>query len=120
MAASPPRRASAPVFESIYRHGFARVAVCTPHVEVASPAYNARQTLALVRQAAAEHAAIALFPELGLSSYSNEDLFQQDALLDASLAGLAELADGSRNLATLVVVGLPLRLDGRLFNCAAV
>jgi NAD+ synthase (glutamine-hydrolysing) len=120
MAAPQPRRARTPVFESIYRHGFARVAVCTPRVEVASPEYNAHQTLALVRQAAAEHAAVALFPELGLSAYSNEDLFQQDALLDASLAGLAAVADGSRDLATLIVVGLPLRLDGRLFNCAAV
>ena len=120
MAASQSRRTPTPAFESIYRHGFLRVAVCTPRVEVASPEFNARQTLSLVRQAAAERAALALFPELGLSAYSNEDLFQQDALLDASLAGLAQLADSSRDLATVVVVGLPLRLDGRLFNCAVV
>jgi len=120
MAASQSRRTPTPAFESIYRHGFLRVAVCTPRVEVASPEFNARQTLSLVRQAAEERAALALFPELGLSAYSNEDLFQQDALLDASLAGLADLADASRDLSTVVIVGLPLQLDGRLFNCAVV
>jgi NAD+ synthase (glutamine-hydrolysing) len=120
MAASPSRRTRSPVFESIYRHGFVRVAVCTPGVEVASPAYNSRQTLALARQAAAERAAVALFPELGLSAYSNEDLFQQDALLDATLDGLAFLANGSRDLPTVIIVGMPLRFDDRLFNCAVV
>ena len=105
MAASQSRRTPTPAFDSIYRHGFLRVAVCTPRVEVASPEVNARQTLSLVRQAAAERAALALFPELGLSAYSNEDLFQQDALLDASLAALTELAGASRDLATVVVVG---------------
>ena len=118
MAASRSRRASGSAFESIYGHGFVRVAVCTPRVEVASPSYNAAQTLALARQAAAEQAALALFPELGLSAYSNEDLFQQDALLDASLAALESLAEGSRDLGTLILAGLPLRVDDRLFNCA--
>ena len=54
-------------------------------------------------------AVLALFPELGLSAYSNEDLFQQDALLDASLAALAQLVEASRGLPPVLVVGLPLR-----------
>src|SRR4029450_6457254 len=103
MPASQSRRASLPVFDSIYEHGFVRVAVCTPRVEVASPSYNAEQTLALARQAAAERATLALFPELGLSAYSNEDLFQQEALLDASLSGLETLAEGTRDLETLIL-----------------
>ena len=61
---------------------------------------------------------LAVFPELGLSAYSNEDLFQQDALLDASLAALAEVVEASRRLAPALAVGLPLRADDRLFNCA--
>jgi NAD+ synthase (glutamine-hydrolysing) len=111
------RRPTPLPFESIYRHGFARVAVATPRVEVASPAFNVAQTLELARRAAREHAVLALFPELGLSAYSNEDLFQQDALLDASLAALAELVDASRDLPLALAVGLPLRADDRLFNC---
>jgi len=105
-------------FESIYRHGFARVAVATPRVEVASPVANVAQTLELARQAARQHAVLAVFPELGLSAYSNEDLFQQDALLDASLDALRTLVEASRDLPLAMAVGLPLRADDRLFNCA--
>ena len=112
------RSRSGPPFESIYRHGYARVAVATPRVEVASPGWNAAQTLSLARRAHDERVVLAVFPELGLSAYSNEDLFQQDALLDASLAALAEVVEASRRLAPALAVGLPLRADDRLFNCA--
>lgn len=107
-------------FHSIYSHGFIRAAVCIPSVRVADPAYNLARTLDLARRASEQHAAIALFPELGLSAYSNEDLFHQDALLDASLAALADLIAASRDLTPLLLVGLPLRFEGKLFNCAAV
>jgi NAD+ synthase (glutamine-hydrolysing) len=66
------------------------------------------------------HCVLALFPELGLSAYSNEDLFQQDALLDASLAALRRVVESSRALPTALVVGLPLQVEGRLYNCGIV
>src|SRR5512139_765596 len=105
------RRATQPPFESLYRHGFARVAVATPRVEVASPGVNVAQTLDLARQAARQQAVLVVFPELGLSAYSNEDLFQQDALLDASLDALRTLVEASRELPLAIAVGLPLRAD---------
>ncbi|NTU78749.1 MAG: NAD(+) synthase [Chloroflexales bacterium] len=108
----------AKLFFSIYSHGFARVAVGVPAVRVADPPFNAERTIALARQAHKAGAALALFPELGLSAYSNEDLFHQDALLDASLVALAEVVAASADLRTLLLVGAPLRLEGRLFNCA--
>jgi NAD+ synthase (glutamine-hydrolysing) len=114
------RPPSAAPFDSIYRHGFVRVAVATPRVEVASPAFNVASTIELARQAARRRAVLAVFPELGLSAYSNEDLFQQDALLDASLAALGELVEASRSLPLALVAGLPVGADGRLFNCAVV
>ena len=84
------RRGGVREFDSIYTHGFVRVAVGTPRVRVASPTFNARETARLVRRAAAAGAVLALFPELGISAYSNEDLFQQDALQDATLEALEE------------------------------
>jgi NAD+ synthase (glutamine-hydrolysing) len=114
------RPPTAAPFDSIYRHGFVRVAVATPRVEVASPALNVASTIELARQAARRRAVLAVFPELGLSAYSNEDLFQQDALLDASLAALGELIEASRSLPLALVAGLPVGADGRLFNCAVV
>jgi NAD+ synthase (glutamine-hydrolysing) len=107
-------------FNSIYRHGFVRVAVGTPRVEVASPAANLRHTLELVKQAALRHATLVLFPELGLSAYAIDDLVQQDALLDAVERAVQELIAASRTLDALVVVGAPLRTEQRLFNCALV
>ncbi|HQR49571.1 MAG TPA: NAD(+) synthase, partial [Steroidobacteraceae bacterium] len=115
--ARTPRSQSRLPFDSIYRHGFLRAAVATPRVEVASPGSNVAQTIALVRRAAADDALLVVFPELGLSAYSNEDLFQQDALQEASLAALGQLVEASRDLAPLLAVGLPLRADDRLFNC---
>jgi NAD+ synthase (glutamine-hydrolysing) len=96
------------------------VAVATPRVDVATPALNVAETIALLRRAAAQRAVFALFPELGLSAYSNEDLFQQDALLDASVQALGRLLEASLDLPVTIAVGLPLRLDGRLFNCGVV
>jgi len=91
-----------------------------PGVRVADPAHNAGQVLAQMGEAAARHAAVVLFPELCLSAYSCEDLFQQRALLDASLAALARVVEASAALPVVTVVGLPLALEHQLYNCAAV
>jgi len=91
-----------------------------PGVRVADPAHNAGQVLAQMREAAARRAAVVLFPELCLSAYSCEDLFQQRALLDASLAALARVVEASAALPVVAVVGLPLALEHQLYNCAAV
>jgi len=107
-------------FHSIYSHGFIRSAVCVPSLRVADPVYNGEHTLSLARRAADHHAALVLFPELGLSAFSNEDLFHQDALLDAVLGVLTQLIDESRNLSPVLLVGAPLRFQGKLFNCALV
>lgn len=105
-------------FHDIYTHGFVRAAVCVPYVRVADPDYNLARTLGLARRASELGAAIALFPELGLSAYSNEDLFHQDALLDASVHALSRVVEESRTLTPVLLVGAPLSFDGQLFNCA--
>lgn len=101
-------------------HGFARVAAAVPRQALADPATNVRRTLELYEQAVAAGAAAVVFPELGLCGYSIDDLLQQDALQSAVLAGLSELAEATRGRGNLLVVGAPLRFQGRLFNCAVV
>src|SRR5712671_5329315 len=107
-------------FGSIYSHGFIRAAVCVPSLRVADPVFNLERTLALARAASKDNVAVALFPELGISAYSNEDLFHQDALLEASKDALARLIKESEKLTPVLIVGAPLRFDARLFNCAVV
>ena len=106
-------------FFNLYRHGFARLALATPTVRIGDPAHNLDATLALMQQAAREKAVLVVFPELGLSAYSCEDLFHQQALIDAAEEALAELLRKSRTLPLAALVGLPVALDGLLYNCAA-
>jgi NAD+ synthase (glutamine-hydrolysing) len=108
------------MFDNIYNHGFARVAVCIPQVKVADPAANAAETLRLAQEAHAKSCALALFPELGISAYTNEDLFHQDALLEATAAEIRGIIEHSRELMPVLIVGAPFELQGRLFNCAFV
>jgi len=107
-------------FFNLYNHGFCRVAMGVPEVRVADPAFNAARTVDLMQQAAADNASLVLFPELGLSSYTCEDLFHQQALLEASLDALQTVLTASANLPLVTVVGFPLQVDQQLFNCAAV
>jgi NAD+ synthase (glutamine-hydrolysing) len=106
-------------FFNLYSHGFARMAVATPLVRVGDPEYNLASTLALMQQAARAKAVLAVFPELGLSAYSSEDLFHQQALIEASEDALAELMARTRALPLAALVGLPVAVDGLLYNCAA-
>jgi NAD+ synthase (glutamine-hydrolysing) len=107
-------------FLSIYTHRFVRTAVCVPFLRVADPSFNVERTVALAQRASDMQAAVALFPELGISAYSNEDLFHQDALLDAVESALARLVEASHTLLPMLLVGAPLRFEGKLFNCAVV
>jgi NAD+ synthase (glutamine-hydrolysing) len=104
-------------FYCLHTHGFVRVAVATPNVRVADPAFNVARTIELAREADHHGASLVLFPELGLSSYAIDDLLQQEALLGAVDAALIELVEASRGVHPLIVVGAPLRHRGRLYNC---
>jgi NAD+ synthase (glutamine-hydrolysing) len=106
-------------FFNLYRHGFARVALGTPAVRVGDPEHNAGATLELMRRAARRKALLAVFPELGLSAYTCEDLFHQQALVRATESALAKLLARSRDLPLAAFVGLPVAVDGLLYNCAA-
>jgi NAD+ synthase (glutamine-hydrolysing) len=91
-----------------------------PQLRVADPGFNAAHTLSLAHLASQRQAAVALFPELGLSAYSVDDLFHQDALLDRVRDEIAHIVEVSRELTPILLVGGPLRFDERLFNCAVV
>ena len=107
-------------FFNLYSHDFARVSVAVPRCRVADPQYNSAEIITLARQAADKGAALVAFTELGLSAYTCDDLFHQRALLDGCLAGLQSVLDASREIGAALIVGMPLRVDHQLFNCAVV
>ncbi|MDR3513312.1 MAG: NAD(+) synthase [Caulobacteraceae bacterium] len=115
-----PDRTVTSAFHSLYSHEFVRLAAAVPRVEVADPAFNLLETVRLIEQADAEKAALVAFPELGLSAYAIDDLLFQDALLDAVEDSIGRLVEASRGAYPVIVVGAPLRCEGRLYNCAVV
>ena len=105
-------------FRSIYRHGFARVAACTTRCTLADPAANAEAILAIARDCHQRGAALAVFPELGISGYAISDLLQQSTLLHAVEEAIASIVAASADLLPLLLVGAPLRHAGALYNTA--
>ena len=107
-------------FFSIYDHGFARVAACTVPVRLVDPAANVAATLAVARECHDEGVAVAVFPELGLTGYSLDDLVLADPLLDAVEVALEELVRASAQLLPVLDVGAPLRARGRVYNLSLI
>lgn len=107
-------------FFNLYQHGFIRAALGVPEVRVADPVFNAARTVELIERADEAMALLAVFPELGLTAYSCEDLFHQQTLLDGAQEALGTVMRATRDTHLIAVVGLPLQIDHLLFNCAAV
>ncbi len=100
--------------------GFVKIAAATPALRVADCDYNASEIITLAKQAADKGAKLIVFPELCLTGYTCGDLFLQQTLLDGALAALETVRDETAKLDAAIVVGLPLRVCGKLFNVAAV
>ncbi len=101
--------------------GFVKVAAITPKVRVADVTYNVESCLSSIKKVYAEHEArVIVLPELCITGYTCEDLFWQDELLDAAERGLASIALHTFDVDALVLVGLPVRVASKLYNCAAV
>jgi len=105
---------------NIYNHNFIRVAAAIPELRVADPTFNAKKTVELMQKTAEEGAIIVVFPELGLSAYSCDDLFHQQALLSGCMLALSEVVKASKDIPVVSIVGMPLKIDNMLFNCAVV
>lgn len=105
-------------FYSLHRQGMIRAGVCTPAVRVADPMANARSTIDLARAGHEQGADLLVFPELNITSYAIDDLHLQDAVIEASEAGIAAVVAASRELRPVLLVGAALPRNGRLYNCA--
>ena len=107
-------------FLSAYDQGFARVAAVTLPVVPVDPAANAAAIIEQARTLADDGVCLAAFPELCLTGYAIDDLLLSDVLLSDVLAAIETLRAASAGLLTALVVGAPLRLGDRLYNCALV
>ena len=105
-------------FFSLHEHGFVRVAVATPKVHVADAKRNGESIIAEARKAAERGVDLVVYPELSLSAYAIDDLHLQDALLNDVERAIGDVVRASIHLAPVLLVGAPVRRNGRLYNCA--
>ena len=101
------------------KDGFVRAAVGTPAIRVADCPGNARNIIALMREAEEKHVKLLTLPELCVTGYTASDLLLTRPLLEGALSALEEICKASETLDVLTSVGVPLAFGGRLYNCAA-
>ncbi|WP_228244066.1 NAD(+) synthase [Porphyrobacter sp. GA68] len=105
-------------FFALHTHGFVRCAAATPQVRTADVGFNTDAMLAEARKAHKDSVDLVVYPELSISSYAIDDLHMQGAMLEAVEQAVARIVSESANLRPLLLVGAPLRRNGRIYNCA--
>ena len=102
------------------QHGYIKVAAAIPAVKVADCHFNAQQTEAQILQAEEQGAEIVVFPELGITGYTCQDLFAQQLLIEQAEVAVRSLVANTKALDVISVVGVPVAVDSILLNCAVV
>ncbi len=102
------------------KYGFIKAAALSPALRVADCTYNVDQILLALEQADRQGVRLACLPELSITSYTCGDLFLQRPLMRAAEEGLARILEASKQWSMLILVGLPVQTNGKLYNCAAV
>ena len=102
------------------KDGFIKVAAATPKIKVADPAYNTEEILKIIDETEKNGASILVFSELMISGYTCGDLFLQQPLLTECKNQLLRIVKATENKSMLVVVGCPIVIKQKLYNCAVV
>ena len=101
-------------------HGFIRVAAAVPKIKVGDIDYNVSQIIEFAKKASSQRASMIVFPELAITGYTLGDLFHQQLVIEKAKEALGRIAEFSKDIKSLLLVGLPMVFQDKLFNCAAV
>ena len=101
------------------KDGFVKAAAATPDIRVADVAYNTENICKMIDETVANGAKVIVFPELCVTGYTCSDLFMQDILLKEAKEALFKIADYTKEKDALIFIGVPLAVDGELYNVAA-
>ncbi|MGN0614376.1 MAG: NAD(+) synthase [Porcipelethomonas sp.] len=102
------------------KHGFVKVACVTPEIKVADCEYNCCRIIEGIKSAYDSGVLLCAFPELAITGYTCGDLFFQKSLLDSAVNSLRRIIDETADLDIIVIAGLPVSAEGKIYNCAAV
>ena len=102
------------------RFGYVRVAASVPKIKVANVEYNVKEIVNEIKKLAKEGVQVVTFPELCITGYTCGDLFNQDFLVEKSIEGLGTIVKDTAKLDIVSIVGMPIRIDNKLYNAAVV
>ena len=104
----------------MHPYGFTRVAAASPEMKVADVDFNKIKIIEMISEAQKQQVEYIVFPELCITGYTCADLFRQGILLEAAKDALLEITSYKKNSKIIVLIGLPIHICGRIYNCAAV
>ncbi|MCI8608653.1 MAG: NAD(+) synthase [Firmicutes bacterium] len=102
------------------KYGFVKVEAISPDLRVADCTYNTEKIIEAMEAADERGSQLVVFPELCITGYTCGDLFLQQSLLEAAKSSMFKITEASMGLNLVVIVGVPLEWEGKLYNCAAV
>ena len=100
------------------KFGYVRVAASVPEIKVANVEFNVKEIVNEIKKLAKEGVQIVTFPELSITGYTCGDLFNQDFLVEKSIEGLETIVKDTAKLDIVSIVGMPIRIDNKLYNTA--
>ena len=102
------------------KQGFVRVGAVVPKLKVADTEFNCNEIIEQIEIASNNKIQIAVFPELCITGYTCQDLFEQDTLLEEAEKSLSKILDYTNKLDIICIIGMPIKQENQLFNTAVV
>ena len=102
------------------KFGFVKTMACSPEIKVADVKFNTQSVISDLHFADENGVELLVFPELALSGATCGDLFYSDVLLNAVKQGINEICSHSKSRKMVIVVGAPIKKEGRIYDCAVV
>ena len=100
-------------------YGFIKTEAVSPDLRVADCRYNTEKIIEGLEEAFKNGSQLAVFPELAVTGYTCGDLFLQASLQRAAEESVLEITSATRDKNLVAVFGVPLAVEGKLYNCAA-
>ena len=102
------------------KYGFVRVGAIVNKLVLASPIDNAKEIINMLKKACGEGVSIVTTPELALTGYTCGDLFLHDELINKSEEALRIILEETKDLDIISIIGMPVKCNNQLLNCAVV
>ncbi len=100
--------------------GFIRIGAVVNKLFLSAPSKNAKEIVRMIKVASEREIGIVLFPELCITGYTCGDLFFNEFLLSSAEESLNYIIENTKDINIISIVGLPVRCDNTLLNCAIV